>query len=365
MFAHKKDKDKNKDRDKDDLRVIFIFKNFGLIKGISHIGLGVSAFNTSETLKQNGILAEVWSILNVEDMLVMLEKEYVNSKNGKAKPITHIVISAPWVPTDQIAKMICKYPDIDFITLSHSNVAFLGADLGGIRRLREGIVLQREVNNYFIAGNCEKFVRWASVAWDADVAFLPNLYNIKDMTLREHKHWKDKYVLKIGCFGAIRPLKNQITAAAAALDISKRLKMPTELWFNSGRNEGGNGLGSIQTIEQLVGNIPGFMIKYKLWSPWDKFREFVGTMDLTLQPSFTESYNMVVSDSIYESVPAVVSSAINWVPDNWIGNSDDADEMANIGIKLLNDQGAARDGQEALKKYVKNGLKAWKKFLQK
>lgn len=342
------------------LRVVFIFKNFGLIKGISHIGLGVASANTSETLKQNGIRAEVWSILTAEDMIEKLAEDHANNKHH---PVTHVVISAPWIPTALLAELTHQYSHIDFVVVSHSNVGFLAADRNGIKLLREEAILSQHVENFHMAGNSKRYADWATKAWGGKVNYLPNLYNVDGMTLKM-KRWHKKDPLRIGCFGAARPLKNQLTAAAAALAISKELKVPAEIWFNSGRNEGG-GFTSVKTIENLVGNIPGFSIKFMPWAPWDKFREFVGTMHINLQPSYTESFNMVVADSVYESVPAVVSEAIPWTPANWTANADDALDIARKAIKVLNDPYAAQDGQQALENHVKEGFKYWLKFLIK
>ncbi len=346
-----------------DLRVVFIFKNFGLIKHVSHIGLGVAAANTTETLKQHGIHAEVWSILNYEDMVLKLAEEH-HHKHKHHKPITHIIISAPWIPTALLAELVHKYKHIKFTVVSHSNVGFLAADRYGVKLLRQEIILQKSVDNFQVAGNSKRFAEWATIAWDAPVAFLPNLYNIENMQPRVHKLHRG-HTLKIGCFGAVRPLKNQITAAATALVIAKRLDVPTELWLNSGRSEGG-GQWALQAIEQLVGHMPHFKIRHKNWSPWEEFRDFVGTMHLNLQPSYTESFNMVVADSVYKGIPAVVSEAITWAPECWKGNVDDANELADIGLKLIeNTEKESKRGQAALKEYVKDGVKHWKKHLLK
>jgi hypothetical protein len=42
-----------------------------------------------------------------------------------------------------------------------------------------------------------------------------------------------------GIFGATRPLKNQVTAAAAAIELGARLHTDVKIWMNSGRVEGG------------------------------------------------------------------------------------------------------------------------------
>jgi glycosyltransferase involved in cell wall biosynthesis len=339
-----------------DLHIVFAYKNFGKIKGISHIGLGVAALTSCNTLQQNNIKAEIWSILTPEDLLSTLET-YEN-----VDKITHIIISAPWIPSSTIAQVVCKYKHIHFTTLSHSGIGFLAADRNGIKLLRESVILQKSVKNYQIAGNSLRFAQWASTVWGVDVGFLPNLYDITGMNYIPKK-WNKKEPLKISCFGAIRPLKNQITAAGAAALIAKKLDVPTELWLNGGRSEGG-GFG-VDAIRELVGNIPQFSIKLKQWAPWQEFRDFIGTMHLNLQPSYTESFNMVCADSIFNGVPVVGSEAITWLPKSWQGNVDDAADIAKKGIELIQNPYLVEEQQHALKKYVKDGIKQWKKYLNK
>ena len=347
-----------------DLKVVFIYLNFAARNNpnnkISHIGLGNAAAATSRTLKDNGIEAEVWPVAIPEDIEERLEQEIAE---GKKKP-THIIISAPWVPIKFLAHMCKKHNEINYITLSHSVPAFLAADRGGISLLRQGVVLEKNVDNYYIAGNSQKFSNWASLAYGVEVPFLPNLYYIGDMKLEDHRHHNNG-VLKIGSFGAIRPLKNQITAAATAVEIGKRLGRHTEFWLNSGRNEGG-GFG-LNAIEQLVGRIEGFQLKLLPWEIWERFRDQVGKMDLLIQPSDTESFCMVVADGMWKGVPSVVSNAIEWTPKNWQeGIIDDPSSLADVGISLLkNRKQEAKNGQKALKKYVRDGIIEWKKFLLK
>lgn len=339
-------------QNKSNVRMAFIYLNFAarMNSKISHIGLGNAAYNTTKTLNALGINAEVWPVKD-ENYLIELLKQDNN--------LTHVIISAPWVSTFTLAELSCEYPHIQFIVLSHSNVGFLFADRNGIKKLREELILQKHLHNFYVAGNCKKFCDWAQIAWNEPMLYLPNLYYVNDMKL-ENKSWDRSSSLKIGMFGATRVLKNCMTAAAAALKISKILDVHTELWFNNGRTEGNFNMGS---VEQLVGNIDGFSIHYKPWSHVDEFRKFIGTMNLNLQPSYTESFNQVCADSIYESVPVVVSDAINWAPKKWIGNADDANHLAKIGVRLINTRYAAKDGQVHLRKYVKNGIKEWTNFI--
>jgi len=347
---------------KKDLRVVFIFKNFAAVKNskVSHIGLGVAGTNTAKTLIENGIQAEVWPVTQPDDLFELLTKA-----EQDPKPVTHVIISAPWIPTAKLADLAVKYPKIQFTVVCHSNVGFLMADTNGVKLLRQELELQKLVDNFQVAGNNANFTKWASTVYQTEVVFLPNLYNLEGMKNPNKRHyWKPGHLLKIGCFGAVRPLKNAISATAAALQIAVLLDVDTEIWFSSGRNEGA--VGIMSAIEQLVANHPKIKIRHNDWQAWPGFRDTVGKMHLLMQPSYTESFNMVTADGIYEGVPSVVSDVIDWVPKNWVGKADDVNDLARVGMELLTmPRQEAKAGQKAIKKYVANGVKAWESFLCK
>jgi hypothetical protein len=46
------------------------------------------------------------------------------------------------------------------------------------------------------------------------------------------------------------------------------------------------------------------------WQSWPQFLATVGSMDLLLQPSYTEGFNMVTADGIAQGAASVVSDAI-------------------------------------------------------
>jgi hypothetical protein len=86
-------------------------------------------------------------------------------------------------------------------------------------------------------------------------------------------------------------------------------------------------------------------------------------MDLLLQPSYTESFNIVTADGVSEGLASVVSSAIDWAPKHWRADVDDALDIARVGVGLLHDPHAPRDGWEALAKHTADGLLSWRSFL--
>lgn len=332
-------------------KVILAYKNFAANRNISHIGLGVSALNNAKVLRRHGVPTEVWPVVSPADLSARLAQS----------DATHVVISAPWIPTCELQRLTNLYPDIQFAMNCHSNVGFLQADANGVKLLREAMELETGSLNFHVSGNSGKFCRWVTASYGVPCAYLPNLYYLTSATAPQRPLWRAG-LLRIGAFGATRPLKNFISAAGAALEISRDLKADLELWVSAGRTEGG-GDTILRAARALFHNVPHVRLVENGWQSWPQFRQTVANMHLLLQPSYTESFNMVTADGVAEGVPSVVSSSIDWAPAYWQSESDDVWEMARVGRQLLGDPQAPRDGMEALIAHNEDGLDAWLRYL--
>lgn len=343
-------------------RVALVYKNFAARAGISHIGLGVAALNTSQTLRAMGYWVDVWPCNSSKDVIARLEASRRSARDHSEHPVSHVVISAPWIPSIELQGMLTTYPDVNFAVVSHSNVGFLMADPNGIKLLREGIELEAGYHNFALAGNSQKFVDAWTHSYGAKMTYLPNLYDVSSIHHVGHRTpWHRGHTLRVGVFGATRPLKNMPTAISAAIELGQSLKNDTEIWISSGREEGG---GSVKNaIQQLVVGLPHVKLVEAGWRAWPAFRKVVGSMHVLMQPSYTESFNMVTADGIAEGVASVVGEAIDWVPTDWVANSDDPGAVARTARRLLKDDHAVTEGQAALRKYVKHGSHSWQTYL--
>ena len=330
-------------------RVILAYKNFAANKNISHIGLGVAAMNTAKMLRMQGAASEVWPIVNAADLRSRLNDT-----------ISHVVVSAPWIQTVEWQRITMDFPNIQFAVNCHSNVGFLQADTNGVKLLRESMEVERATWNFRLSGNSLKFCRWIRHAYEAPCTYLPNLYYLENSAPLARPLYSGG-TLRIGAFGATRQLKNFMSAAGAALEIASSLRIGLELWVSSGRNEGGSGI--LDAVRAMLTGLPNVKLVEGGWQSWPKFRTLVRHMHLLMQPSYTESFNMVTADGIAEGVPSVVSDAIDWAPEHWKAFSDDVGDMARIGRSLLSDRYAAEDGFAALKKHNTDGLASWIEFL--
>jgi hypothetical protein len=330
-------------------RVILAYKNFAASKNISHIGLGVAALNTAKTLRASGIAAEVWPITSAADLRTRLDST-----------ISHVVTSAPWIASPEWQRMTADHPNTGFAVNCHSNVGFLQADSNGVKLVREGLDIERGTWNFHVAGNSRRFCRWLRSAYRAPCAYLPNLYHLERQPPAPRALFQGG-TLRIGAFGATRPLKNFMSAAGAALEIATRLGASLELWVSAGRTEGGNGI--MNAVRAMTDGLPHVKVVENGWQSWPAFRATVRHMHLLLQPSYTESFNMVTADGVAEGVPSVVSEAIDWAPKSWSAPCDDVLEIARAGRHLLADPFAAADGFQALTAHNADGLASWKQYL--
>lgn len=340
------------------MRIILAYKNFAANKHISHIGLGVAAVATQKELLSYGYDAHVWPITSALELRQRINLS--NSRHHHEPRITHVIISAPWIPTKDMQDLCNLFPHIQFVMCSHSNVGFLQADFNGVRLIREALELEMFTANFRVAGNSEKFCHWIRQAYGRPCLFLPNLYHLHQGERRHRPRWKGG-VLRIGIFGAVRALKNGSTAVGAAIQIAKDLGAETQIWMSTGRTEGGGDV-VMRSVQEMVRGVDNVSLHAAGWRTWPQFRALVGSMHLLLQPSYTESFNMVTADGVAEGVPSVVSAAIDWVPSDWIAHFDDVNELAQTGKKLLRSRCAARRGKKALEQYVRHGIKHYARF---
>lgn len=332
------------------MSIVLAYKNFAARRNVSHIGLGVAAINTAKVLQRDGMPAEVWPIVNAADLRQRLDKSHRDE----------VIISAPWIPTLEMQALSNDFPNTHFAVTCHSNVGFLQADRNGVKLVRELMDMEMATSNVHLAGNTRRFCHWIKQAFGAPCAYLPNLYYLENCAPRPRPPFCGD-TLRIGAFGATRPLKNLMSAAGAALEIARGLRCALEFWISAGRTEGG-GDGVLAAVSEMLAGLPHVSLKLNGWQTWPEFRKTVASMHLLLQPSYTESFNMVTADGVAEGVASVVSHAIDWAPAAWKADVDDVPQIARVGRNLLLDMHASHAGFEALQAYIADGLRAYRHY---
>ena len=341
------------------LKVALVYKDFAYWTGYSSVGLQVAADTTCAELRRNGVDVQVFGLQNNVDLYhVLKHNQKLASEIHDVHGFTDCVIMAPWITPLDLEALAKYFKNIQFTVQSHCNVGALHGDFRGIGNFRNYADLAQEYRNIHIAGNAASFTKWFSLAYDVDTALLPNMYPAINM--QEHNSATPN-ILHIGAFGALRPEKNIPSAVAAALLIQQHLQKQTYFHMNTGGEVGGKNL--IATIDQISQGIPGFTVVKHPWMDWNKFTDLVKKMDLLMNPSYTESFNLITADGIVAGVPSVVSSAIRWAPKSWMADSDDPSDIAGVGLRLLFNKHSYKDGRDALIKHNNESVSLWKEYL--
>lgn len=339
-----------------DIHALICYKNFSKECKVSHIGLGVTAGYTAKTLCAEGYFAQAMPIFGADDLTTIIQ-----SMETTKRPVTHVVICAQWIPTNYLAVLARQFPHITFALNCHSNVGFLQAEPPAITLVRQAIDLETQLPNFHATSNNLRLVRALQHMYGRPITHLPNLYYLHGAEPIARPRWNGG-TLRIGAFGSLRIYKNFSTAIAASIELTNLLKCHTEIWLNSGRDDGAGNV-VYRTAVAWTQGLPNITLKQLPWATWAEFKRAVGSMDLLMQPSYTETFNNVTADGIAEGTPSVVGDSIEWAPDYWKADVDDSSAVASTGRRLLMDPHAAKDGYVALKSYVAHGLPYWRTFL--
>lgn len=173
-----------------------------------------------------------------------------------------------------------------------------------------------------------------------------------------------KQYLFIGCFGATRPFKNQLEQAAGALIAAKELNRRLVYFINGSRVEY-NGEGILRNIRALFTHQPDAELVEIEWMSHDEFIRIVGSMDVNLQVSYTETFNIVAADSVTAGVPVIGSSEIDWLPAiSWADPNNAYDMADKIKLALRFPKMVNYLQKRGLKKYNQKAFTEWNKFLE-
>jgi glycosyltransferase involved in cell wall biosynthesis len=341
-------------------RVVLAIKNFAKIKGVCHIGLGVTAENTLQVLRRAHIHCEAWATESYAELRAKLSSE---TKKQDYTPISHVVVSSPaWITPAQFHDLCTLYPEVEFVMLSHSGTSYLSIDFHGIQNIRGDIDNVLSHHNMIVACNNPRSVKAFDGMFGGKTVYLPNLYDTAAFMPFTHPK-PIGHVLRIFNPGASRPWKNQLTAAEAAVMLARSLGVNLEYYVNSKRPDGGERM--IESRGELFANLPGCTISDVPWMPWPKFRSFCGTMNLMIEPSFDETFNVCVADSYAAGTPVVTSPSIEWSPRSAWCEPCDPQSIVDVALNLLHNPRAVQDGRDALTAYAKAGTKRWLDFLLK
>lgn len=292
-------------------RVLFILKLRQTSSGegytlLKNSGLKNSAEFVNEMLKDNGYNSKLVQVVdnNSIDREVKLHKPDI------------VIIEALWVVPEKFDVLTKLYPKVKWVIRLHSDLPFLA---------NEGIAMEW-INRYityknvFVSANSDSVQKDLELYLDTKACnlkkkliFLPNYYKLTNIA-RTTKKFECGDVINVGCFGAIRPMKNHLIQAAAAVQFAESKNLKCRFHINAGRVEG-KGDTVLKNLRAFFDGLNG---KHELvehgWLERDDFLTVIKQMDIGMQVSFSETFNIVAADFVDQNIPILTSVEIDWMP---------------------------------------------------
>jgi hypothetical protein len=310
-------------------------------------GLYNSSTFVCETLHKIGYTCKVITVFDAN----CIDKEITAYKPDV------VILEALWAPPYKIRELtkISRHKNIKWIVRIHSKGTFLA---------NEGIAFDwineyNKINNVTISTNNAQFNNdMVSLGYDSE--YLPNIYYVNYGI--ERLKVKDDYI-DIGCFGSIRPMKNHLQQAIVAIEFANYMDRPLRFHINSSRYEQ-NGNNVLKNLRALFRESSHKLIEHD-WLSHYRFCELVASMDIGMQVSLTESFNIVSADFVNTNVPIITCSDITFVSSLY--HAIQTDSTSIFGALLNAWYGdyinLQRINKWHLNAYNKHALRTWIRYL--
>jgi len=346
-------------------RVLFILKrrpDFDA-KEHTHVGLSTGLYNSAKFMNDMLLEQGIESHLEVVEDYNRIDK-YVT----QYRP-THCIIEAVWVVPQKFVILQKLHPNVKWIIRVHSEMPFLAGegqaidwigDYSGFKNIILAINAPRmmeEIKTYLQTRNS-----WSDEETSERIIYLPNYYPQEYTTKTLNR---DKDTVDISCFGAIRPLKNHLLQAFAAIGFANDIGKKLRFHVNSGRIEmqGAPAIKNLKSLFQQIHHTGHELINHE-WRPREEFLGLCQQMDLGLQVSFSETFNIVGADLISQGIPLIGTfKEIPWAVEEFCASPvDSADIIEKLHFSYKFPNLNVRTHQYSLTEYTNNTCKIWVKY---
>jgi hypothetical protein len=281
------------------MRILFICKRNEIYGQQLYTRRSAGLFNSTrfivEALREQDIKAHIVEVQDNND---------IDREVSKYKP-NLVVLEALWVVPEKFPILMRFHPKVKWFVHLHSDMPFLALEGNAI----DWIIRCAQQGVGMITNSEESYEALKPIVDREFLHYLPNVYLSEPREAR----LADKAHIDIGCFGAIRPLKNHLLQALASVKFAQDKGMPLRFHVNTGRVETG-GEPVLKNLRSLFRDLENAkLIEHHWFEPEEFLNHLQRTIDIGLQVSLTETFNVVTADYVTAGLPVVVSKEVKWV----------------------------------------------------
>ena len=338
-------------------KVLFVLKKREDYNSFLHneISTSTGLYNSAKYIEERLVSAGIDT-----KIVVVTDNNCIDKEVSLFEP-THVIIEALWVVPEKFTVLNKLHPDVKWVIRLHSDIPFIAIEQVALGWITDYV----NIKNVYVAVNDERIRKDLVLLTEAPekIVFLPNSYT---KVGTKKKLDKKKDYIDIGCFGAVRPLKNHLEQAFAALEFAESLGKQLRFHINSGRNEQ-RGEAVFENLVNMFAAVHdrGHRLILHPWCSRKEFLEICSSMDIGMQVSFSETFNIVAADMLSCGVPIVTSREIPWASRIFAAAPTEQDRIYNaLVLAYTFVRSNVWENQRRLNKYSELSTATWLKYLE-
>lgn len=278
---------------------------------------------------------------------------------------SHVIIEGVWVTPSKFAELIAlpRHAGRTWVVRIHSEIPFLASE--GIAMSWLGQFMKLGVIVAANAPRATEQIKYkgtrSTPPSSQNAIYLPNCYPVDEFMLPVLQ--STTMAVNIGCFGAFRPLKNQLQQAFAALKFAEWLGRPLRFHINNRVDAGGQGaLNNIIGLFSHLDPTEAEIVNHD----WENRETFISTlrgMDMLMQVSMSETFNIVAADAVLAGIPVIATDELPWYYPTSVDPQSVKDIVEKMKIVWLNRSFFLTKNRIGLQRYNTAATQKWLDYL--
>lgn len=279
---------------------------------------------------------------------------------------THVFIEGLWVIPSKFKELMAipRHKDVKWVVRIHSEIPFISSEGVAMEWIAEYLRL-----GVIVAPNAPRAheqLKWLAKAIVGEekaeelVTYLPNCYPVDFSSYPTAPREESEY-LDVACFGAFRPLKNHLQQAFVALRFADDKGKKLRFHVNSRKDHAGD--QPFRNVQSLLEAVGAELVIHE-WENRETFLESLNNVDLLMQVSISETFNIVAADAVLVGTPILVSKEISWAYPTYGDPQSVADCLKKLHVIMNNKSFFINGNRAGLNIYASASRRRWMSYLE-
>jgi len=293
---------------------------------------------------------------------LVIDNNDIDRAVSNYKP-THVFIEGLWVVPSKFKELMSlqRHKNVKWIIRVHSEIPFIASEGIAMEWIAEYIRMGITVAPN--APRAHEQLKWlATTMTDSGqaeelITYLPNCYPVDFEPINNKP--EDEY-LDAACFGAFRPLKNHLQQAFVALRYAEEIGKKLRFHVNSRKDAAGD--QPSRNVAALLKAAGAELIVHE-WEDRETFLNSLRNVDVLMQVSISETFNIVAADAVLVGTPVLPSKEISWAYPTYGDPQSVSDCLKKLNLIMKNKEFFINGNRAGLSIYASAARRRWVSYL--